>query len=77
MLMTHNFQFQIVALKALLQTKGDLHTDIDVCLISPSSQVCNLDVILDSTLAFCVHVKSVTKSIFPPKEHLLTSAMTH
>lgn len=48
------------------------------CLILPSSEVCNLGVMLDFTLSFLTHVKFVTKTAFvPPKDHLSTSATTH
>ncbi|XP_010776898.1 uncharacterized protein [Notothenia coriiceps] len=37
---------------------------IDGCSISPSTEVRNLGVILDTTLSFQAHIKSVTKSAF-------------
>ena len=54
----------VVAPKALLRKVGDLLLQVDGCSISPSSEVRNLGVILDSTLSFQSHIKSVTKSAF-------------
>ncbi|XP_034548775.1 GTPase IMAP family member 8-like [Notolabrus celidotus] len=48
----------------LLRTVGDLLLYVDGCSISPSPEVRNLGVILDSTLSFQSHIKSVTKSAF-------------
>ena len=54
----------VVASKALLQKVGDLLLDVDGCTICPSTEVHNLGVILDSTLSFQSHLKSITKSAF-------------
>ena len=54
----------VVASKVLLQKVGDLLLDVDGCTISPSTEVRNLGVILDSTLSFQSHIKSITKSAF-------------
>ncbi|KAL3051684.1 hypothetical protein OYC64_001841 [Pagothenia borchgrevinki] len=54
----------LVAPKALLQKVGDFILEVDGCSISPSPEARNLGVILDSTLSFHSHVKSVTKSAF-------------
>ena len=53
----------VMASKVLLQKVGDLLLDMDGFFISPSTEVCNLGVILDSTLSF-QHIKSITKSAF-------------
>ncbi|XP_041638364.1 uncharacterized protein LOC121506616, partial [Cheilinus undulatus] len=57
-------ELMVVAPKALLQKVGDLMLDVDGTSICPSSEVRNLGVILDSTLSFQSHIKSVTKSAF-------------
>nr|XP_010783410.1 PREDICTED: uncharacterized protein LOC104957471 [Notothenia coriiceps] len=57
-------ELMVVAPKALLQKVGDFILEVDGCSISPSPEACNLGVILDSTLSFHSHVKSVTKSAF-------------
>ncbi|XP_041658863.1 uncharacterized protein LOC121519853, partial [Cheilinus undulatus] len=57
-------ELMVVAPKALLQKVGDLMLDVDRTSICPSSEVRNLGVILDSTLSFQSHIKSVTKSAF-------------
>ena len=53
-----------MAPKALRRKIADFLLQIDGCSISPSSEVRNLGVILDSTLSFQSHIKSVTKSAF-------------
>eukprot|EP00064_Thunnus_orientalis_P012317 superscaffoldBa00001876_g12352 len=50
----------VVAPKALLWKVGDLL----FCSICSSPQVCNLGVILDSSLLFQLHIKSITISTF-------------
>ena len=60
----------IVAPKAQLQKVGDLLLNIDGCSISPSTEVRNLGVILDSTLSFQAHIKSITKSAFYPLKNI-------
>ena len=57
-------ELMVVAPKALLQKVGDFIVKVDGCSISPSPEARNLGVILDSTLSFHSHVKSVTKSAF-------------
>ena len=52
----------VMASKVLLQKVGDLLLDVDGCTISPSTEVRNLGVILDSTLSFQSHIKSIIKS---------------
>ncbi|KAK5893970.1 hypothetical protein CesoFtcFv8_010712 [Champsocephalus esox] len=54
----------VVAPKALLQKVGDFVLEVDGCSISPSPEARNLGVILDSTLSYHSHVKSVTKPAF-------------
>ena len=61
---TNKTELMVVASKALLQKAGDLLLDVDSCSISPSTEVCNLGVIFDSTLSFQSHIKSITKSAF-------------
>ena len=61
---TNKTELMVVASKALLQKVGDLLLDVDGCTISPSTEVRNLGVILDSTLSFQSHIKSITKSAF-------------
>ena len=53
-----------MASKALLQKVGDLLLDVDGRSMSPSTEVCNLGVILNFTLSFQPHLKSITKSAF-------------
>ena len=60
----------VVASKALLPEVGDLLLDVDGCSISPSAEVCNLGVILNSTLSFQPHIKSITKSAFYHLENI-------
>ena len=50
--------------KAQLQKVGDFLLQVDGCSISPSPEVRNLGVILDSTLSYQSHIKSITKSAF-------------
>ena len=57
-------ELMVVASKVLLQKVGDIPLDMDSCSLSPSTEVCNLGVILDSTLSFQPHIKSITKSAF-------------
>ncbi|KAK5918591.1 hypothetical protein CgunFtcFv8_003341 [Champsocephalus gunnari] len=57
-------ELMVVAPKALLGKVGDLLLNIDGSIISPSPQVRNLGVVLDSTLSFQNHIKSVSKSAF-------------
>lgn len=57
-------ELMLMAPRALLRKIGDFILQIDGCSISPSSEVRNLGVILDSTLSFQTHIKSVTKSAF-------------
>ncbi|XP_019937121.1 uncharacterized protein [Paralichthys olivaceus] len=57
-------ELMVVAPKALLQKVGDLLLNIDGCSISPSPEVRNLGIILDSTFSFKSHIKSLTKSAF-------------
>ena len=57
-------ELMVVAPKALLRKVGDLHLDVDGCSFSPSSEVRNLGVILDPTLSFQSHIRSITKSAF-------------
>ncbi len=54
----------VVAPKTLLCKAYDLVLRVDGSCISLSSEVCNLGVILDSTLSYEAHMKSVTKSAF-------------
>uniref|UniRef100_A0A671VP79 Reverse transcriptase domain-containing protein n=1 Tax=Sparus aurata TaxID=8175 RepID=A0A671VP79_SPAAU len=61
---TNKTELMIVASKALLHKVGDLLLDVGGCSISPSTEVRNLGVILDSTLSFQSHIKSITKSDF-------------
>lgn len=77
-------ELMVVVLKALLQKVGDFVFHMDGCSISPSMEVCNLGVILDSTLSYEAHIKYVTKSAFcclknisrPSSMHSLPSAYT-
>lgn len=73
---------------AMLQRKvGDLHLDIDGCTITPSPEVRNLGVILDSSLSLHSHIKKVTKSAFyhlrnisrlrPSLSKTVTETLTH
>ena len=57
-------ELMVVAPAPLLRKVGDLHLDIDGCSITPSHEVRNLGVILDSSLSFQSHIKKVTKSAF-------------
>lgn len=50
--------------KAQLQKVGDFLLQVDDCSISPFHEVRNLGVILDSTLSYQSHIKTVTKSAF-------------
>ena len=61
---TSKTELVVVASKALLQRVGELLLDVDGCTISPSTEVHNLGVILDSTLSFQLHIKSIIKSAF-------------
>ena len=69
----------VVASKALLQKVGDL-LDVDGWCISPFTEVHNPGVILDSTLSFQSHIKSITKSAFyqhkPVAETLIHAFIT-
>ena len=57
-------EVMLIAPKALHRKVGDFLLQIDGCSISPSSEVRNLGVILDSSLSFQTHIKSLTKSAF-------------
>lgn len=57
-------ELMVVAPKALLKKVGDLLLTIDGSTITPSPLVRNLGIILDSTLSFQNHIKSVAKSAF-------------
>ena len=57
-------ELMVVAPKALLQKVGPLLLDVDGSSISPSREVRNLGIILDSTLSYQSHIKSITKSAF-------------
>ena len=57
-------ELMVVAPKALLQKVGDFLLDVDGSSISPSLEVRNLGVILDSTLSYQSHIKSITNSAF-------------
>ena len=57
-------ELMVVAPKALLQKVGDCLLLVDGSSISPSPEVRNLGVILDSTLSYQSHIKSITKSAF-------------
>ena len=57
-------ELMVVAPKSTLQKTGNLILSIDGCSICPSSQVRNLGVLLDPSLSFESHIKSVTKSAF-------------
>ena len=59
---TNKTELMVVASKALLQKVGDLLLDVDGCTVSPSTEVHNLGIILDSMLSFQSHIKSITKS---------------
>ena len=61
---TNKTELMVVASNALLQKVGDLLLNVDSCTISPSTEIRNLGVILDSTLSFQSHIKSITKSAF-------------
>ena len=54
----------VVATPALLKKVGDIVLLVDGVSICPSPEVRNLGVILDSTLSFQSHIKSMTKSAF-------------
>ena len=47
-----------------LQKVGDFLLQVDRCSISPSTEVLNLGVILDSTLSYQPHIESITESAF-------------
>ena len=49
---------------ALLQRAGNFNLLVDGSSTSPSPEVRNLGVILDSTLSYQAHIKAVTKSAF-------------
>ena len=57
-------EIMVMGPKVQLQRMGDLLLQVDGCSITPSPEVRNLGVILDSTLSFESHIKSVTKSAF-------------
>ena len=54
----------VVATPALLQKVGDLVLQVDGVSTCPSPEVHNLGIILDSTLSFQSHIKSITKMAF-------------
>ena len=54
----------VVATLALLRKVGDFVLQVDGASISPSTEVRNLGVILDSTLSFQSHIKSISKAAF-------------
>ena len=54
----------VVSRKALLQKVGDFLLEVDGSSISPSLEVRNLGVILDQTLSYQSHIKSITRSAF-------------
>ena len=53
----------VVAPAPLLRKVRDLILVVDGCSISPSPEVRNLGVILDSPLSFQSHIKNITKNI--------------
>ena len=57
-------ELMVVAPKPLLQKVGHLLLDVDGSSITPSQEVRNLGIILDSTLSYQSHIKSITKSAF-------------
>ena len=57
-------ELMVVSRKALLQKVGDFLLEVDGSFISPSLEVRNLGVILDQTLSYQSHIKSVTRSAF-------------
>ena len=57
-------ELMVVAPTPLLKKVGDLALVIDGCFTSPSPEVQNLGVILESNLLFQSHIKSITKSAF-------------
>ena len=61
---TKKTELMVMGPKALLQKVGDFLLQVDGCSISPSPEVRNLGDILDSTLSYQSHIKSITKSAF-------------
>ena len=57
-------ELMVMGPKAQLEKVGDFLLQVDGCSISPSPEVRNLGVILDSTLSYKSHIKSITKSAF-------------
>ena len=57
-------ELMVMGPKAQLEKVGHFLLQVDGCSISPSPEVRNLGIILDSTLSFQSHIKSVTKSAF-------------
>ena len=57
-------ELMVVAPKALLQKVGHFLLHVDGSSITPSVEVRNLGIILDSTLSYQSHIKAITKSAF-------------